>query len=231
MVMLTYQLPETITKVAEQGEFDGFDLNIFFKAEGEGSKAHFKYEDDVQKWLDLIRGSFQEQIVDTLKLKTEKPPLPYSDAPLKSVLNHTFWFLPSVAACHAMANLLKKRNNKFYHDYKVIIAAGTEAGIGVKALEPVLDGMDEPLQSKTISLSCGKLTTGVSVKPWTGIFMLRNSSSPETYFQAAFRVQTPWVIKNPDSKSPNKEEILKEECYVFDFAPNRALKQIAEYSL
>lgn len=230
MVMLTYQLPETITKVAELGEFDGFDLNIFFKAEGEGSKAHFKYEDDVQKWLDLIRGSFQEQIVDTLKLKTEKPPLPYSDARLKSVLNHTFWFLPSVASCHAMANLLKKRNNQFYHDYKVIIAAGTEAGIGVKALEPVLNGMDEPLQSKTITLSCGKLTTGVSVKPWTGIFMLRNSSSPETYFQAAFRVQTPWVIKNPDSKSPNKEEILKEECYVFDFAPNRALKQIAEYA-
>lgn len=184
----------------------------------------------MQKWLDLIRGSFSEQIVDTLKLKTEKPPLPYSDARLKSVLNHTFWFLPSVAACHAMANLLKKRNNQFYHDYKVIIAAGTEAGIGVKALEPVLNGMDEPLQSKTITLSCGKLTTGVSVKPWTGIFMLRNSSSPETYFQAAFRVQTPWVIKNPDSKSPNKEEILKEECYVFDFAPNRALKQIAEYA-
>jgi hypothetical protein len=205
-------------------------LNIFFKAEGEGSKAHFKYEDDVQKWLDLIRGSFQEQIVDTLKLKTEKPPLPYSDARLKSVLNHTLWFLPSVVSCYAMANLLKKRNNQFYHDYKVIIAAGPEAGVGVKALEPVLNAMEDPLHSKTITLTCGKLTTGVSVKPWTGIFMLRNSSSPETYFQAAFRVQTPWVIKNPDSKSPNKEVILKEECYVFDFAPNRALKQIAEYA-
>ena len=230
MVMLTYQLPETITKVAELGEFDGFDLNIFFKAEGQGNKAHFKYEDDVQKWLDLIRGSFQEQIVATLKLKNEKPPLPFSDARLKSILNHTLWFLPSVASCQAMANLLKRRNNQFYQDYTVIIAAGTEAGIGVKALEPVLNGMNEPLLSKTITLSCGKLTTGVSVKPWTGIFMLRNSSSPETYFQAAFRVQTPWVIKNPDSKSPNKEEILKEECYVFDFAPNRALKQIAEYA-
>jgi hypothetical protein len=87
-----------------------------------------------------------------------------------------------------------------------------------------------PLESKTITLSCGKLTTGVSVKPWTGIFMLRNSSSPETYFQAAFRVQTPWTIKNPDSKSPNKIDILKEECYVFDFAPDRALRQIADYS-
>jgi hypothetical protein len=60
--------------------------------------------------------------------------------------------------------------------------------------------------------------------------MLRNSSSPETYFQAAFRVQTPWTIQNPDSKSPNKEEILKQECYVFDFAPDRALRQIADYS-
>ncbi len=89
---------------------------------------------------------------------------------------------------------------------------------------------DNSLETKTITLSCGKLTTGVSVKPWTGIFMLRNSSSPETYFQAAFRVQTPWVIKNPDGKSPDKEVILKEECYVFDFAPDRALRQIADYA-
>ena len=112
-----------------------------------------------------------------------------------------------------------------------MVAAGNQAGLGVQALPPVMQAMtDNPLASKTITLSCGKLTTGVSVKPWTGIFMLRNSSSPETYFQAAFRVQTPWVIKNPDSKSPNKEEILKEECYVFDFAPNRALRQIADYA-
>lgn len=231
MVMLTYQLPDSIAQIAMQGEFDGFDLNIFFKAEGEGHKAHFKYEDEVQKWLDLIRGAFSETTVDNLKMGAKKPPLPFSHAPLLKVLNHTFWFLPSVASCHAMANLLKRPNNKFYHDYTVVIAAGTQAGIGVHALQPVLDSMtDNPLESKTITLSCGKLTTGVSVKPWTGIFMLRNSSSPETYFQAAFRVQTPWVIKNPDSKSPNKEEILKEECYVFDFAPNRALKQIADYA-
>lgn len=231
MVMMTYQLPDSISQIAELGEFDGFDLNVFFSAEGEGSKARFKYEDEVQKWLDLIRGSFSETTVDNLKMGAKKPPMPFSHAPLLNVLNHTFWFLPTVASCHAMANLLKQRQNKFYHDYKVIVAAGTQAGIGVQALPPVLDAMtDNPLESKTITLSCGKLTTGVSVKPWTGIFMLRNSSSPETYFQAAFRVQTPWVIKNPDSKSPNKEEILKEECYVFDFAPNRALRQIADYA-
>jgi len=138
--------------------------------------------------------------------------------------------LPSVAACYAMKNLLDQRQNTFYQDYEIIVAAGMSAGIGVHALPPVQNAMDEPLKSKTITLSCGKLTTGVSVKPWTGIFMLRNSSSPETYFQAAFRVQTPWTIKNPDSQSPNKELIIKEECYVFDFAPDRALRQIADYS-
>jgi hypothetical protein len=90
--------------------------------------------------------------------------------------------------------------------------------------------MGDPLQSKSITLSCGKLTTGVSVKPWSGIFMLRNCSSPETYFQAAFRVQTPWTVQNPDLLSPHKQQVLKDECYVFDFAPDRALRQIADYS-
>ena len=231
MVMLTYQLPDAISEIAKKGEFNEFDLNVFFSAEGDGRNAHFKYEDEVQKWLDLIRGSFSETSVDNLKLGAKKPPLPFSHAPLLRVLNHTFWFLPTVASCNAMANLLSQRQNKFYHDYTVVVAAGTSAGIGVEALPPVLKAMtDNPLESKTITLSCGKLTTGVSVKPWTGIFMLRNSSSPETYFQAAFRVQTPWAIHNPDSKSPNKVEILKEECYVFDFAPDRALRQIADYS-
>ena len=230
MVMLTYQLPDTISEVAMQGEFDGFDLNVFFSANGEGQFARFQYEDEVQKWLDLIRGSFSETTVDYLKMGATKPPLPFSHAPLLRVLNHTFWFLPSVPACNAMANLLSQRQNMFYHAYKVIVAAGASAGIGVNALPPVLDAMNDPLKTKTITLSCGKLTTGVTVRPWSGIFMLRNSSSPETYFQAAFRVQSPWVIKNPDGHSPNKEEILKKECYVFDFAPNRALRQIAEYS-
>jgi hypothetical protein len=70
----------------------------------------------------------------------------------------------------------------------------------------------------------------VTVRPWTGIFMLRNSSTPETYFQAAFRVQSPWTVMNPDGNDPNREQIIKEECYVFDFAPNRALRQIVEYA-
>ena len=229
MVMLTYQLPDSIREIAMKGEFNEFDLNLFFSASGDGVDAKFKYEDEVQKWLDLIRGSFSETTIDNLKLGAKKPPLPFSHAPLLNVLSHTFWFLPSVASCYAMRNLLKQKQNKFYRDYKVVVAAGNVAGIGVAALAPVQQAMENPLHSKTITLSCGKLTTGVSVKPWTGIFMLRNSSSPETYFQAAFRVQTPWTVKNPDSISPNKEEIIKQECYVFDFAPDRALRQIADY--
>jgi hypothetical protein len=230
MVLMTYQLPDAIREIAMQGEFDEFDLNIFFSAEGIGNKARFKYQDEVQKWLNLIRGAFLPTSVDNLKLGAKKPPMPYSDARLLNVLSHTFWFLPSVAACHAMHNLLAKKQNRFYHDYKVTVAAGSAAGIGVAALHPVLDAMDDPLKSKTITLSCGKLTTGVTVRPWAGIFMLRNASTPETYFQAAFRVQSPWTVLNPDGNAPNLEQVIKEECYVFDFAPDRALRQIADYS-
>lgn len=230
MVLLTYQLPDSIREIAMQGEFNEFDLNIFFSTEGTGNEAKFIYQDEVQKWLDLIRGAFLETTIDNLKLGARKPPMPFSDARLLNTLSHTFWFLPHVASCYAMRNMLARKQNKFYHDYRVIVAAGSSAGIGVAALPPVQEAMDDPLKTKTITLSCMKLTTGVTVRPWTGILMLRNSSSPETYFQAAFRVQSPWTIKNPDSITPNRDQIIKEECYVFDFAPDRALRQIADYS-
>lgn len=97
-----------------------------------------------------------------------------------------------------MANLLAQKQNAFYHDYAVNVCAGAGAGIGAAALEPVRRSMGDPLATKTITLSCGKLTTGVTIKPWTGIFMLRSLSSPETYFQAAFRVQSPWEVTNDD---------------------------------
>jgi hypothetical protein len=226
MVMMTYKIPESIQRIAKQGEFDEFDLNVFFSAEGKGKDAHFVYEDYVQKWLDLIRGSYLETSVDELKLGAQKPPMPYSDTRLLNVLSHTLWFMPNVASCYAMANLLAQRQNSFYHDYKINVCAGSQAGIGAAALEPVLQSMGDPLESKTITLSCGKLTTGVTIRPWTGIFMLRNLSSPETYFQAAFRVQSPWEI----TKDNGERQIIKQECYVFDFALDRALRQISDYS-
>lgn len=227
MVMLTYRMPDQIQDVARQGEFDEFDLNLFFAAEGKGDSARFKYENEVQKWLDLIRGAYLPASIDDLKLGQDKrPPMPFSDARLLGLLSHTLWFLPNVASCFAMANLLKQRQNRFYHDYNVIVCAGTGAGIGLDALYPVQACMGNPLKTKTITLTCGKLTTGVTVKPWTGIFMLRNLKSPETYFQAAFRVQSPWEVRN---ETGNKT-IMKKECYVFDFALDRALRQISDYS-
>ena len=226
MVMMTYKIPESIQQIAKQGEYDEFDLNVFFSAKGKGRDCRFVYEDYVQKWLDLIRGSYLETTVDELKLGAKKPALPFADSRLLNVLQHTLWFLPNVASCYAMANLLADRKNTFYHDYRINVCAGTEAGIGAAALEPVQHSMGDPLETKTITLSCGKLTTGVTVKPWTGIFMLRNLSSPETYFQAAFRVQSPWEV----TTDKGQKEIIKKECYVFDFALNRALRQISDYS-
>ena len=226
MVLMTYRIPDSIRRIAMQGEFNEFDLNVFFSAKGKGADARFVYEGEVQKWLDLIRGAYLETTVDELKLGAKKPAMPYADVRLLNVLQHTLWFLPNVAACFAMRNLLAQKQNMFYHDYTVNVCAGTGAGIGAAALEPVLKSMGDPLESKTITLSCGKLTTGVTVKPWTGIFMLRNLSSPETYFQAAFRVQSPWEV----TAEGGRKEIIKQECYVFDFALDRALKQISDYS-
>lgn len=223
MVMMTYQLPEKIREVAEQGEFNEFDLNEFFRAEND----HFVNEEYVQKWIDLIHGAYAENVVSDLKLAGEKPPMPFSDARLLDYLRHTYWFLPSVASCRAMAKLLKKPvNRKFFDRYSIIVAAGNEAGMGADAVLPVYEQMGNPQEDCTITLSCGKLSTGVTVKPWTGIFMLRNSSSPETYFQAAFRVQSPWGMRD----EWGEDVVLKPLCYVFDFAPNRALRQVAEYS-
>ena len=226
MVMMTYRIPDSIRQIAMQGEFNEFDLNVFFSAKGKGADACFVYENEVQKWLDLIRGAYLETSVDDLKLGAKKPAMPYADVRLLNVLQHTLWFLPNVASCYAMKNLLMQKQNTFYHDYTINVCAGTSAGIGAAALEPVQKSMRDPLESKTITLSCGKLTTGVTVKPWTGIFMLRNLSSPETYFQAAFRVQSPWEI----TTDGGKKEIVKKECYVFDFALDRALKQVSDYS-
>lgn len=230
MRLLTYQMPDELLAIASAGEFDEFDLNEFFNATGTGAAAKFKHKDDVQKWLDIIRGQYAPKAVESLKTGT-RPPFPYSDVRLLPYLRHSFWFLPNVAGCHAMANLLAEKHNTFWHEYKAIVAAGANAGIGLEALPPVRAAIGSGFDSKSITLSCGKLTTGVTVPQWSSILMLRNLKSPETYFQAAFRVQSPWSIKNPNGDNPNEEEILKPACFVFDFAPTRALRQLSEYGI
>jgi hypothetical protein len=230
MRLLTYQMPDELLAIASGGEFDEFDLNTFFEALGAGTKAKFKHKNDVQKWLDIIRGGYAPKSVEHLKTGT-RPPFPYSDIRLLPYLQHSFWFLPNVAACYAMANLLGERHNIFWHDYERVVAAGASAGIGLDALPPVRKAIGSGFETKTITLSCGKLTTGVTVPQWSSILMLRNLKSPETYFQAAFRVQSPWSITNPNGDNPNEEEILKPACFVFDFAPTRALRQLSEYGI
>jgi hypothetical protein len=230
MRLLTYQMPDELLAIASAGQFDEFDLNEFFAATGTGKGAQFKHKSDVQKWLDIIRGQYAPKSLESLKTGT-RPPFPYSDVRLLPYLQHSFWFLPNVAACHAMANLLAERHNTFWHDYDVVVAAGASAGIGLAALPPVREAIGNGFDTKTITLSCGKLTTGVTVPQWSSILMLRNLKSPETYFQAAFRVQSPWAIKNPNGDNPNEEEILKPICFVFDFAPTRALRQLSEYGI
>ena len=228
MRLLTYQMPDELIAIASQGEFNEFDLNSFFEATDTDAGVEFKHKDDVQKWLDIIRGGDLATQVDALKSRS-RPPFPYSDTRLLPFLQHSFWFLPSVAACKAMADLLAEPQNTYWHDYKALIVAGPGAGIGLDALPPVREAIGNGHDSKTITLSCGKLATGVTVPQWSSILMLRNLNSPETYFQAAFRVQSPWSIKNPNGDNPNEEAVIKPVCFVFDFAPTRALRQIADY--
>ena len=230
MRLLTYQMPDELLVVASGGEFDEFDLNSFFEATGNGKSAIFKYKNDVQKWLDIIRGGYLPQSAELLKIG-KRPPFPYSDVRLLPYLQHSFWFLCSVSSCHAMANLLSEKQNIFWHDYKIVVAAGISAGIGLEALLPVRNAIGGGFETKTITISCGKLTTGVTVPQWSSILMLRNLKSPETYFQTAFRAQSPWSIKNPNGDNPNDEEILKPVCFIFDFAPTRALRQLSEYGI
>ena len=198
-------------------------MNVFFAAEWKWKDAHFIHENEVQRRLELIRWVYSETTKDDLKLWKSKPAFPFSDVRLLWILNHTLWFLPNVASCEAMYNLMNQRQNTFYQWYSIIIAAGKHSWDGVDALIPVEKAMGDPLKTKTITLSCGKLTTWVTVRPRSWVLMLRNLKTPETYFQTAFRVQSPRTIKNPDWKSPNKKEIMKEICYILDFAPNRAL--------
>ena len=228
--LLTYEMPTEIVEVACAGEFDEFDLNEFFSTVETETGVQFKHKDEVQNWLNIIRGQHSPTAADDLTQGT-RPPFPYSDVRLLPYTQHSFWLLPDVASCQAMSSLLHESHNTFWQHYKVVVAAGPAAGIGLDALPPVRSAIGSGFRTSTITLSCGKLTTGVTVPQWSSILMLRNLKSPETYFQAAFRVQSSWTITNPNGDNPYEEEILKPVCYVFDFAPTRALRQVSEYGI
>ncbi len=230
MHLLAYEMPEKLKEIA-LNNLSEFSLTEFFRIEKVSNPPKFLHETEVQKWLDLIRGQDISDLWASVST-TNRPPLPFENVDLLSALQHTVWYLPSVDACTAMRDLMRRKHNKFFNDYEIVVAAGNKAGMGEKALGPVEEAITNiPQDSKSITLSCGKLMTGVTVPAWAGIFMLRELKSPETYFQAAFRVQSPWSYKYVNTELGGVEEaVVKEHCYVLDFSPNRSLRLIVEYA-
>ena len=221
--LLSYQIPNSVKNLAMNTNFNEFDLNKFFKANKKGKKAEFEDKDSVQKWLDFIRGSLMDDAEDALKTKKyKKVAFPFRDTTLLQVLNHTLWVLPSINSCHAMKNLLEERQNIFFLDYKIVVVAGSN-----KKLGDIYEAMgDDPVTSKTITLTALKFTMGVTVRPWSGILMLNNVGSAQRYFQTAFRAQSPWYTTDTEK---NKKVLLKEDCYIVDFDPNRSAHLIYDY--
>ena len=206
--MFTYQLSnmirDTLAKGLDLSEDEhaeyAFDLNEFFRVD----KGRFVYEKDVEKFLDTL---------------TTNEKFPFSTPELRNELRHTFWLFNRVDSVKAMAKLLK-RHPVFEH-YEVVIAAGDgkldaeDDAENQKSYDKVLDAIAH--HDRTITLSVGQLTTGVTVKPWTAVFILSNMKSPAEYMQAAFRAQNPYAYEE-DGKLYQKEN-----AYVFDFAPERTL--------
>ena len=230
MHLLAYEMPESLKEIA-LNNLSEFSLTEFFRVEKGSKPPKFLHENEVQKWLDSLRGQDLTDLWSVVSTSS-RPPLPFENVNLLTALQHTVWYLPSVDACIAMHDLIRKPHNKFFKDYDVVIAAGSKAGMGEKALGPVEKAIGNvPQDSKSITLSCGKLMTGVTVPAWAGIFMLRELKSPESYFQAAFRVQSPWAYKYVNTELGGIEEaVVKEHCYVLDFSPNRSLRLIVEYA-
>ncbi|MDG2985578.1 DEAD/DEAH box helicase family protein [Latilactobacillus curvatus] len=212
--MFSYQMSQMITDEVNQGaKIDGenidyaFDLNEFF---GTNDAGKFIHETDVKKWLDAL--SHNEKY-------------PFSTKALRNELKHTFWLLNRVASAKALEKLLN--NHPVFENYKIVLAAGDgktddDQVINQKALGRVREAISN--NDRTITLSVGQLTTGVTVPEWTGVVMLSNMKSPSLYMQAAFRAQNPWTYEL------DGELQQKETAYVFDFAPERTLTIYDEFA-
>lgn len=207
--MFSYQMSQMITDEVNQGaNIEGeskeyaFDLNEFFETDDQGKFIH---ESDVKKWLDSL---------------THNEKYPFSTQALRNELKHTFWILNRVASAKALQKLLEK--HPVFENYKVVLAAGDgrvnddDQTINEKSLDRVREAIKA--NDKTITLSVGQLTTGVTVPEWTAVMMLSNMKSQSLYMQAAFRAQNPWEYE------VDGEWHQKENAYVFDFAPERTLQ-------
>ena len=219
--LFIYEISDDNYKKGIDKKKDEFSLNYFFRTKN----GSFENEESVKRWLDLISGKIKslnndDDFDEEKEVKKEKSKFPFAEKDqggFSDFLNHTFWLLPNVASCKAMKKLLLKHN--IFSSYKVVVAAGTRFGVGANAIPPVEQAISR--NDKTITLSCGKLTEGVSIKEWTAVLFLTDITSPERYFQTAFRAQTPW---KKDGKT------IKTNCYIFDFHPSRSLRLMTEYS-
>lgn len=234
MQIFSYDIGTDAEAWAEDGEFNGFSLNEYFKATKVDPKstsiapgAHvFEDPDRVHEFLEMLRGTLPEQ----MKLKIvagQKPPFPYQAPVFAKAIIHSVWYMNDVASCFSMRDALQR--HPYFSTFEIVVAAGSGVGMGAAAKPPVSDAIARAIKSGTgsITLTCGKLMTGVTVREWGAILMLRSLKSPETYFQAAFRVQSPWSKRLPDGAV----DVLKEPVYVFEFDPNRALTLVGEYGM
>ena len=210
--LFTYQMSEIIKDELQQGvEINGeieeyaFDLNEFFST----SNGKFKYASSVDRFLDAL---------------TVQEKYPFSTPELRDELKHTFWLLDRVDSAKALA--AKLNNHPVFKDYKVILAAGDGKMDDDEETKKSYDKVVEAISQydKTITLSVGQLTTGITIPEWTAVLMLSNVKSPALYMQAAFRAQNPCLFKNGTSCA------RKENAYVFDFDPARTLTIFEEFA-
>lgn len=204
MNIYTYDLGRLLHEFVDEDV--AFNFREFFRVNDAGSFIH---EKDVKAFLNLISKEDKDSCY------------PFANEEYRNIFRHTLWMLPGVKEARAMSAMLQ--SHAVFQHFKVVNVAGDgdedeESRDALAAVEEAI-GID-PDATRTITLSCGRLTTGVSVKAWTGVFMLSGSynTAASSYMQTIFRVQTPATINGR----------VKEQCYVFDFAPDRTLKVIAE---
>lgn len=220
--MLTYQLSRMITdRLAEgvalaedEANIDyAFDLGEFFATKENGV---FEHREQVLKFLDCL---------------TTNEKYPFSTAELRDEIRHSFWLLNRVASAKALERLLKQ--HEIFKDYTIVLAAGdgrseddSDTVASAKSLDKVRAAIAEAEKDggKTITLSVGQLTTGVTIPEWTAVLMLSNLSSPAQYMQAAFRAQ------NPHTFVRGERMLQKSNAYIFDFAPERTLTIFDEFA-
>lgn len=201
--ILTFDLGKLASEY--QDEDKAFNFTEFFKTDDHGN---FVYENDIKNFLDIISSNNGETLY------------PFSSDEYRDFFRHTFWILPGVAAGNALAKML--REHKLFGNYTTVNVCGHEdeetTGDPLAEVHSAIG--NHPEDTNTITLSCGKLTTGVTVREWTAVLYLAGSqnTSPASYMQTIFRVQSPGTISGR----------MKTDCYVFDFAPDRTLKMIAQ---